>query len=319
MKKMLCSILVIFVLWFAIDRAGGAVMHWVTWHTHERFSQKICKIVSDVDADILLLGSSRCENHYVPSIIRDSTGMSVYNAGISASGSIYFQYATLAYVLRYHTPKVVVLDTGESEYADNDLRLDILTFYAPHVGLCAEADSVFKWVGSLGRYRFSHLYRYHSLSNVAIARLFMKDNTPDEDGYTPIARPPAFPDDLGEVQQLLPCVDEKIATFRRFIALCRRHHIQLVLSISPSYSLLDEHYYDALKVIAEEEQLPLLDYDTPGLYIDQPELFYDNAHLWGEGSRIFSERFAHDLKGIIFEGGEADVAPSGAEGEIAVE
>ena len=77
MKKMLCSILVIFVLWFAIDRAGGAVMQWVTWHTHERFSKKICKIVSDVDADILLLGSSRCENHSVPSIIRDSTGMSV--------------------------------------------------------------------------------------------------------------------------------------------------------------------------------------------------------------------------------------------------
>lgn len=274
-------------------------MHWVTWHTHERFSKKICKIVSDVDADIVLLGTSRCENHYVPSIIRDSVGMSVYNAGISASGSIYFQYITLAHILRYHTPKVVVLDTGDSEYADNDLRLDILSYYAPHIGLCEEADSVFNWVGTMGRYRFSHLYRYHLLSNVALAHLFKTDDRPDDEGYTPIACPPAFPDDLGRVLQPLACDERRFSMFRRFIRLCRKHHIKLVLSISPSYSLLDEHYYDALKVLAEEEQLPLLDYDTSGLYTDQPELFYDSAHLWEKGSRLFSSRFAHDLKNII--------------------
>ena len=106
-------------------------MHWVTWHTHEHFSQKICKIVGEVAADILLLGTSRCENHYVPSIIQDSTGMSVFNAGISASGSIYFQYVTLAHVLNHHTPKVVVLDTGESEYVENEGHLNMLSFYAP--------------------------------------------------------------------------------------------------------------------------------------------------------------------------------------------
>ena len=299
MKKMLCSIFVIFLLWFAIDRVGGALMHWVTWHTHERFSQKICKIVSNVDADILLLGNSRCESHYMPSVICDSTGMSVYNAGISKSASIYFQYVTLAHILRYHTPKVVVLDTGESEFADIDENLSLLTYYAPHIGLCAEADSVFEWLDMLGRYRFSHLYRYHSLSNVALARLFMPEDAHLEDGYMPIACPPLFPSDRGDVQMPLPCVERKITVFRRFIQLCRRHHIQLILSISPSYSLIDEHYYDVLKAIAAEEQLPLLDYDTPGIYNDQPELFYDNAHLWEKGSRIFSERFAHDLKDII--------------------
>ncbi len=299
MKKFLYSLFVIFILWFAIDRIGGAAMQWVVWHTNEHFSKKVCKIVSNVDADILLLGTSRCENHYVPSIISDSTGMSVYNAGISGSGCIHFQYVTLSHILRYHTPKVVVLDTGESEFAESDYKLSMLNFYAPHIGRCAAADSIFQWAGILNRNRFSHLYRYHSLSNVAIARLFLPENTREDEGYTPIDQPPSYPDDPGDVQQQLPCDEQKIATFRRFIHLCRQQHIQLVLSISPSYSLISPLYYNALRVIADEEQIPLLDYDTPGLYTDHPEYFYDNAHLWEKGARLFSQRFAHDLKNIL--------------------
>lgn len=299
MKKFLFSLLIIFVLWFVIDRIGSLGMKWVTRHTNEAVTQKICHIVSAVDSDILLLGTSRCESHYLPSIIRDSTGMSVYNAGVSSSGSIYFQYATLSHILRYHIPKVVVLDTGESEFAANEDNQSALAYYAPHIGLCPEADSVFYWLGWMGRYRFSHLYRYHSLSNVAIARLFMPADPNIEDGYSPIAQPPSYPYDLGELQKPLLCVNKKIVLFRRFIQLCQEHQIQLVLSISPSYSRLDPHYYDILKAIAEEELLPLFDYDTPGLYTDHPEYFYDQAHLWDKGARIFSQRFAHDLKTFI--------------------
>jgi hypothetical protein len=246
----------------------------------------------------------------VPSIIQDSTGMSVFNAGISASGSIYFQYVTLAHVLNHHTPKVVVLDTGESEYVENEGHLNMLSFYAPHIGLCAEADSVFRWLGLMGRYQFSHLYRYHSLSNAAIARLFMPDE-PNDNGYTPIACPPSFPTTLGEPQKPLPSAPQMLNTFRRFIALCRSRNVQLVLSISPSYSILDEHYYDELKAVAAEEHVPLLDYDTPGLYTDYPEYFYDNAHLWEKGSRIFSQRFAHDLKEVT---GPLPASPKGRGG-----
>lgn len=299
MKKFLCSLFIIFVLWFGIDRIGGAGMQWVVWHTNEHFTKKICKIVSSVDADILLLGTSRCENHYVPSIIRDSTGLSVYNAGISGSASIFFHYTTLSHVLRYHTPKVVVLDTGESEYAATDYNLSMLNYYAPHIGRCAAADSIFQWAGMLNRNRFSHLYRYHSLSNMAIARLFMPENKREDNGYTPIDQPPSYPDNHGALQESRPRDEQKIATFRRFINLCRQHHIQLVLSISPSYYHISPHYYDVLRAIAEEEHLPLFDYDTPDLYIDHPEYFYNNSHLWEQGARLFSQQFAHDLKNYL--------------------
>lgn len=298
MKKFLLSLLFIAGVWFSIDRIGGLAMNWVTWNTSEHVSHKICKIVSSIDSDILLLGTSRCECHYIPSIISDSTGMSVYNAGLSASGSIYFQYMTLSHVLTHHTPKVVVLDTGESEFCDNDNQLNMLTYYAPHIGRCPEADSVFQWVGIQVPYRISHLYRYHSLSNVAIARLFKIDSE-FNDGYTPIAAPPSFPKTPGLEQPPVAVDQQRVSTFRRFIALCRQHNIRLVLSISPSYSLISEHYYDELRRIAAEEHLPLLDYDTSGLYKDHPEYFYDNAHLWDEGARLFSQRFAHDLKVLL--------------------
>ena len=150
------------------------------------FFPTICGLYYCIPADRVRLRNI----YYVPSIIRDSTGLSVYNAGISGSASIFFHYTTLSHVLRYHTPKVVVLDTGESEYAATDYNLSMLNYYAPHIGRCAAADSIFQWAGMLNRNRFSHFYRYHSLSNMAIARLFMPENKREDNGYTPIDQPP---------------------------------------------------------------------------------------------------------------------------------
>ena len=94
-KKFLASVLFVSAGVFALDRLGGKVMQWVNQHTHDVSGPKIRYLVEDVREDVVLMGTSRCNFHYVPSIISDSIGMSVYNGGIGGSDNIYAHYIAL--------------------------------------------------------------------------------------------------------------------------------------------------------------------------------------------------------------------------------
>ena len=92
-------------------------MWWVNQHTQDMSGPKLKYLANEVDADIVLLGTSRCNFHYVPSILSDSIGMSVYNGGIDASNCIYAHYFVLNQILLHHTPKIICLELMTSDYA----------------------------------------------------------------------------------------------------------------------------------------------------------------------------------------------------------
>lgn len=69
MKDLLKSLLFVFVALFAVDRIGGQIMWWVNQHTQDISGPKLKYLANEVDADIILLGTSRCNFHYVPSIL----------------------------------------------------------------------------------------------------------------------------------------------------------------------------------------------------------------------------------------------------------
>ncbi len=295
-----CSLAVIAAAWLAVDRLGSWGMAWAFRHTHYTKVQKIREIADAVDADVVLLGTSRCEFHYVPSVIADTMGMSVYNAGIDASSNIYSQYMVLSYLLQHYRPKVVCLDTGESEFAESEAGIDFdqIGIFAPLYGHCAAADSMFGVAGTSAFYQLSHLYRYHSNADLVLGGLFAAPD-PDEDcGFHPlpaVSTPPA-----GFIYPPALVTDHrKVDMFHRFIGLCRSKGIQLVLSISPSLAQVDSTYYGVIRDIAAEQGIPLLDYDTSNLFCDHLEYFRDEAHLCGDAARLFSAIFAHDLRETI--------------------
>ena len=66
-------------------------------------------ISDEVDANILIFGSSRAAHHYVPSILSDSLDMSCYNCGLDGNGIIY-GYGKLKTITARYYPKIVILD-----------------------------------------------------------------------------------------------------------------------------------------------------------------------------------------------------------------
>lgn len=299
MKKLIFSIVFILVGLFIVDRLGGLAMWWVNQNTQDVSGPKIKYLVNDVDEDVVMMGTSRCNAHYVPSIIADTLGMSAYNGGIDASENIFAHYIMLNHIISHHTPKVICLELMANDYALQPDPYKTISFFAPYFGRNERADSVYRLAGKYWDYKVSHLYRYNAKATSNIVGLFVTKGARGEHGYLPIADPKRYPAAL-ETSQTSTIVDStKIEYVQRFIDMCREKDIQLVFMVSPLYSKVTPDSYDVLKAIAMRNDVPFLDYHTKGMFLDHPEYFKDKLHLWDKGARLYSSQFAHDLKEVL--------------------
>ena len=186
MKRLLLSFLFVAVGLFVVDRIGGQLMWWVNQHTKDVSGPKIKYLVNDVYEDVLLFGTSRCNLHYVPSILQDTLGMSVYNGGIDASHCIYAHYFIFNHVLERYTPKVVCVELSEFDYNKEGKKgFETVSFFGPYAGKNVAADSVFRDAGTWWKYQLSHLYRYNAKAVSNIAGLFYSRQSGEDHGYIP--------------------------------------------------------------------------------------------------------------------------------------
>lgn len=300
MKRLLLSFLFVAVGLFVVDRIGGQLMWWVNQHTKDVSGPKIKYLVNDVYEDVLLFGTSRCNLHYVPSILQDTLGMSVYNGGIDASHCIYAHYFIFNHVLERYTPKVVCVELSEFDYNKEGKKgFETVSFFGPYAGKNVAADSVFRDAGTWWKYQLSHLYRYNAKAVSNIAGLFYSRQSGEDHGYIPNPKPAQFPSRLEKAKTPKGIDSLKIAYLNRFITLCEKHAIRLVFMVSPAYSIASPDLYDPLKEIAKKHHIPFLDYHSEGLYLDHPEYFKDSGHLWDQGARFYTARFAHDLSELL--------------------
>lgn len=301
MKKLLYSLVFILIGVFVVDRIGGMVMWWVNQHTKDLSAPQIKYLANDVKEDVVMMGASRCELHYVPSIISDSIGMSVYNGGINASNNIYAHFIMLNHMLSHHKPQVICLEIMKSDYEVEKTPFNTTTFFAPYFGKNAQADSVFRQAGLYWRYKVSHLYRFNAKAVSNIAGLAVDRNPNGDNGYYPMVKPPFFPSEM-EIMEAPEAVDDnKLYYIQRFIDICKDNGIRLFFVVSPSYTHPAPGLYDVIKDIARQNDVVFIDYHTPGLYHDHPEFFMDGYHLWDEGARKYSSIFASDMKKYLNE------------------
>ncbi len=298
MKKTLYSIIFVLIALFAIDRVGGLVMYQALMHTKDVAGPKIRYLVNDVNEDVVLMGTSRCNSHYVPSIISDSLGVSVYNGGVDASVNIFAHYILLNHILAHHTPKVIVLDVDNIDLLKtkgDDFKT--IGFYAPYVGRNEHSDSVFREAGRYWEYKLFHLYRYNSKAPSTILGLFVDRNTKEDHGYLPGPKPLSHPQTLPVLEKQNFEIDSRKQDYlQRFVSHCKERGIIIVFSNSPNYRKVDSTYYQELRWFADKNDIPFLDYVTQGMFIDRPDYFRDDVHMWDESARLFSSFFAHDLK-----------------------
>lgn len=290
MKK-IYFVLAIFVIVILCDMFVGAV------------SKKLIMNVPDVGvnqtnaaqalfrrkADILILGASRANHSFNCKLIKDSLGLSAYNAGRDGQNMVYAAMAFYAYLERY-TPKIVILDVSPSQVSGewNSHLNEMNCFY----GMSKPVDEVINHVFSFAdRLKLcSNLYRYNNTWQWLLQAHFAKSQA-DLDGYRPM--PVNESTNFKSVTKNDKFIADtlNVGYFNKIVKTCKEKNIRLILSYTPSLMIDNGNFQPWLKGFAKSYGLLLMDYADDSRFNDHPELFYDMTHLNSKGADLFTKDF----------------------------
>lgn len=294
MKRFLIQIAVFFALVAAIDVCCGFGFDYLKSHAKGGDTYKNYYLAEKCEADVLILGSSRAARHYVPSVIKDSLGLSCYNAGEPGCGIIP-AYARYKMVSERHKPKLVIYEvTPGYDYFVSDPYPTYLgrvrQYY--HKEPVKELYSTFG--DGLDELRFlSNMYK----NNSSIVHNVMDQFTESEDnGYEPLfgvlsseaaTQPKEIQNVSGHRVDTL-----KLKQVEELIKATKEDDVPLAFVISPRYfglSLEELCQYEEAISLASRYSVPFINVvDMEGVSCVR-EMFQDFEHMNDKGATLFTQ------------------------------
>lgn len=297
--KILVGIIITSILLKLADFVVGAWSEEMYYSSKYGIFHRQIYCIKDSDDELLIMGSSRADHQYVSSIFSDSLLMNTYNAG-SEGMCIYYQYAILgSYVERRSFPKMVILDVQDLDVIKSlgmtftlEAALDRL---APHYGEYNVIDEIFGLKGWKEKIKMqSKTYRYNSKLVQTIKCNYIPSH--EDRGYEAVAG--NLPDDIkfentiydnGEIEL------EKVNYFIKFIELCKKNNIKLLVVYSPIYMNSATASMKFIKKICEKRGVDFWDYSNDP-YMIKREYFRDTQHLNDKGAHVWSSYLSHIIK-----------------------
>ena len=261
------------------------------------------KIMSgQVNADILISGSSRALVHYDPRILQKCTGKTAYNLGRNAAQTD-MQWAFLKAYLKHNArPKIVVHNLDPYSFV---LTRDVYdpAQYLPYLA----EDEIYKPLRRIDpdvwKWKYLPLYGYAgqdmNFTWIKGVKGLIGIN-PREDfflGYNP--RDLRWTGDFERFKAnssrgvSLEIQPEAVRLLEELIETCHRQGIQVILVFAPEYGEMQSltlnraAVFAKFREIAERFSVPFWDYSDSDLCRHR-ELFYNSQHMNLKGATIFS-------------------------------
>lgn len=254
----------------------------------------------ETNADVLIFGASRAQQQYIPTYIEDSLKLSCYNVGRDGT-PFFYHYAILQSVLKRYTPKMIILDCEYAALKKTATSYERLSSLLPLYNDHPEIRPILQLRGPFEKYKFiSHIYPYNSMIfKIAVGNLESnKIKNADIKGYVAMK---------GSLHEPLKTIDHtekyeldsiKVNMLRSFIEVCEQRKIALYFVCPPYYlnTIGTDYSFALTKEIAAEKNISFIDYSKDTFFLKRPELFDDTVHVNFNGAKIFSAKFAGDLK-----------------------
>jgi len=265
----------------------------------------------EVNADIIISGSSRALSHYDPRVIQDLTGRSAYNIGMNAS-QIDFEWVILKTYLNHNAkPQLVIqnLDlfsfetTKPGELYDPGYYVpylydrELYGFYREMVPEAWKCKHVPLYGYAVEDMRFTWVW--------GVLRCFGIQGRQDYyQGFNP--RAGTWNQDFDHFKLdarngVRYAVDPMgVRSLEGIIELCQRNGIQIILVYSPEYVEMQgletnrAEIMARFKQISERFKVPFWDY-SDSLLSQQRDYFNNSEHLNQNGADLFSKDLARRL------------------------
>lgn len=250
-----------------------------------------------VQTDIVIIGSSRGQNAYVPAMLRDSINQyvgknySLYNGAIEGK-SVYSSACTIESILSRYSPKLIVFDITQRECSgvrEKEMDYSIVNYH--------NNEYVKQYVDALGeRERLlaqSNLYRYNR-KLVGILASFSQ--TASKDGYKPkFNRMKEVSNEETAIEKSAIPMDAYCAkSVAHVMKLAKDKGVMLVMAFSPIFSPNDNN--DDLLDICRLNDIPYVDYYDSAIFNMHPEYFNDYLHLNDDGAHCYTKMFFEAIK-----------------------
>ena len=295
MKRFIKNVTLFFVLIAVADVLCGFILGYFAKNAKGGFTRRDAYICDSMKTDILLMGSSRCVNHYNPQIITDSLGMSCYNSGQMGNGII-LNYGRLKMIEERKKPKIVVYDIAP----DFDLFVGednhrYLTWLKQHYERNGIAD-IFESVDATEKYKMvSQMYRYNSRIIELMTDYFYPIYDARADGFSPLKGElnRTKIKDSGENEKKLVVDSVKLDYINKLID--ELDGVKLYFVVSPKWYGMDSLQFRPIRYICQERGIPFIDFANNPKYVHQDIFFKNGNHMNERGA----DEFTKDLIGCL--------------------
>ena len=265
---------------------------------------------SKINADILVLGSSRAWAHVSPQILDSTFHCNSYNLGLRSSHFL-MQYCRFKTLIAHNPiPKKVILCLDIFTF-EREKQLYGYEYFLPYVHDSLLIKYSKGYEGELGEVEKNFpLYKYNGKVNLMLKGLisyfhlhhFQQKNYK---GYEGQAKKWDGTFDFfvkNNPKKLTQQIDnETVTAFEDFLNYCNKNNIELVLVYTPEYFEAQHYFENRTAILQTYTQLSVkyghlfLDYSNDEI-CKKKELFYNSQHLNKEGAEIFSRLLVSDLK-----------------------
>ena len=294
MKKFLLKTGLFLAFVVVADLAFNKAMSWIAPRVKGGEYGRDNYISNEVDADLLIFGSSRAECHYNAQMIEDSLGIISYNCG-QTGHSVFLNYARLLMIKERHHPKIIIYDiaAGFDLLTDNDNYKD-MSFLKLHYDRDGISDIICD-IAPLERYKMlSGMYKYnsnflqlllvwlHPVSDAGIKGFRPYKNSNDVWLTPPPKRTEWAYDSL------------KISYLNKIIESTRDSKLYFV--VSPLWQGMNTEIMKPAKEMCAKYNISFIDFSNDPKYVENTKLFKDYAHLNATGADEFTKDLIHELK-----------------------
>lgn len=207
-----------------------------------------------MDADIVLLGSSRCINHYNPQILEDSLHLKAFNAGFTATGILrHYPYYKI-FTQRYH-PKMIIYDVHiPGDLLGKDNLNGALDWVRPYYKRNSAVDSIFWKIDPSEKIKMLlHSYQY----NNKLPELFSNYRTKNKNdlkGFSPKYGKMDYEPEQHPKVNKFAYNQIKLKYLEALIQDCSKYGTIIVFCSSPAYKATDNKGYQPIRELAKKIQ-----------------------------------------------------------------
>jgi hypothetical protein len=304
LKKLILKLAIFFALLIILDMLLGVIIRKIYFKQNHGEGYRTTYVLEKCTSDIIVLGSSKANHHYITSVIQDSMKTSCFNAGLDGH-FISFSNAEVNSILKRYVPNIILLDILDDEFEQRSYKIEdrvsgLLPYYKTH----PEVRGIVDLKSPLEKYKLlSSLYTFNTLLLPSITGVLDLNNKQSNEktlGYLPLYG--KWSGDIEIIDSRSTKLDRnKIMGLKNIIAACNEKKITLVILVSPSYKKYTQNYNPTITLarkIADSNSVTFWNYLEDTTYLNHKEFFMDIRHLNNDGATIYTTNIIRRLKAL---------------------